>query len=124
MALRLVLVVGRRERLAQSVHSILDPMIRALVRLIPSVTGALTFVEHLRPALVVADTHVQDSGGLRICERLKAQPGMRDVPVIAVDDGATLAEARQAGCDDVVPDPETDPGALARAIRRGLSGGG
>jgi CheY-like chemotaxis protein len=120
MGWRLVMVVGRREDLAETVHAILDPAVRALVRLIPSLTGALTFVEHLRPALVVADAAIPDGGGLAICERLKARPGMDDVPVLAVDSHATPGEARAAGCDDLAPDPRDQPRAFADTVHRFL----
>jgi len=78
---------------------------------------ALEMVETVQPALVLLDLMMPDMDGIETCERLKALPGVHDVPVIiltAHDDDESLLRSFAAGAVDYVLKPFNPAVLLAR----------
>jgi uncharacterized protein (TIGR02266 family) len=77
-----------------------------------------------RPSVVVADLDMPGMGGEELCQRLKRDPDLRDVPVILLtssDRAEDRARAVRAGADDVVSKPISRT-ALIQAVNRFLRG--
>jgi CheY-like chemotaxis protein len=66
---------------------------------------ALARCEQTRPALALVDINMPGLGGLEVIERLKAQPNLADVPVVAMSAGRNRAQALAAGADVFVEKP-------------------
>jgi CheY-like chemotaxis protein/Tfp pilus assembly protein PilZ len=70
--------------------------------------AALAFCQRERPALVLVNFDLPDSSGGEFCLRLRALPGLRAIPVLALCDPKRPQEqeaCRQAGCTDVLLKP-------------------
>jgi len=79
-------------------------------RAVPAVNGAqaLASARIERPDLVVMDIDLPDLSGLEVTRRLRDDPGLAAVPVIAVSAVAgkdTVTLARDAGCDAYIAKP-------------------
>ncbi|HEY3082207.1 MAG TPA: response regulator [Chloroflexota bacterium] len=89
----------------------------------PDAAVALAAMAGRVPDLVLLDVLLEDADGLELCRRLRADPRLQAVPVVAMSGlGAradTEARARAAGCDDYLakPFPLTE---LVAATRRWL----
>ena len=73
---------------------------------------ALAAIAKQRPDLILMDIQLPTMDGYTATSRIKADPALRSIPIIAVTSYALSGEekkARAAGCDDYVPKP------LARA---------
>jgi CheY-like chemotaxis protein len=71
-------------------------------------TEAIQAVAATVPDVVVADLHLPDADGVRLCRTLKESALTRDVPIIAVTASAnadTARAARDAGCVAVLVKP-------------------
>ena len=70
---------------------------------------ALASVEKQRPDLILMDIQMPVLDGYEATRRIKADPALKDVPIIVVtsyaSSGGDEAKARAAGCDDFVPKP-------------------
>src|SRR5580700_9650644 len=69
---------------------------------------ALAAVAKQRPDLILMDLQLPILDGYEATRRIKADPALKDVPIIAVTSYALSgdeAKARAAGCDDFVPKP-------------------
>jgi two-component system cell cycle response regulator DivK len=67
---------------------------------------ALEAVKKQRPDLILMDIQLPVLDGYEATRRIKADPALKDVPIIAVTSYALSgdeAKARAAGCDDFVP---------------------
>jgi CheY-like chemotaxis protein len=67
--------------------------------------------------LVLMDINMEDMDGIEACRRLKALPGVRDIPVIMVTgsaDSEDLQAAFAAGAHDYITKPPRRPDLLAR----------
>ena len=93
--------------------------------------AALPGIERARkemPACILMDIALPDLSGLEAATRLKADPGTRAIPIIAVTAHAMRGDERRilgAGIDAYVSKPidvRALPGVVARVIARG--GGG
>jgi two-component system cell cycle response regulator DivK len=76
-----------------------------------------------RPDLILMDIQLPTMDGYTARRKIKADPAMRSIPVIAVTSYALSGEekkARAAGCDDYVPKPFS-PRQLLAKIRQYLS---
>ena len=70
-----------------------------------------------RPDLILMDIQLPTMDGYTATSRIKANPALRSIPIIAVTSYALSGEekkARAAGCDDYVPKPFSPRQLLAR----------
>ncbi len=83
---------------------------------------ALASVAKQRPDLILMDIQLPIMDGFEATRRLKADPALRAIPIIAVTSYALSGDeekARAAGCDDFVPKPFS-PRELLAKIRKYL----
>jgi two-component system cell cycle response regulator DivK len=83
---------------------------------------ALAAVAKQRPDLILMDIQLPVMDGYEATRRIKADPALRAIPVIAVTSYALSGDeekARAAGCDDFVPKPFS-PRQLLAKIRQYL----
>src|SRR3974390_2416987 len=83
---------------------------------------ALAAIAKARPDLILMDIQLPIMDGYTATRRIKADPALRSIPVIAVTSYALSGEekkARAAGCDDYVPKPFS-PRQLLAKIRQYL----
>jgi two-component system, cell cycle response regulator DivK len=82
---------------------------------------ALAAVAKQRPDLILMDIQMPVMDGYEATRRIKADPALKDVPIIVVTSyalsGGDEAKARAAGCDDFVPKPFS-PRQLLAKIRK------
>lgn len=79
--------------------------------------GALEQVRHETPDLVLLDYRLPGMDGIEVCRRIKAHPGLAEVPVLfltANDDVADKVRALDAGAVDYVTKPIQPAEVLAR----------
>ena len=84
---------------------------------------ALAAVAKRRPDLILMDVQLPIMDGYEATRRIKADPALRSIPIIAVTSYALSGEdkkARAAGCDDYVAKPYS-PRQLLAKIRQHLS---
>jgi two-component system cell cycle response regulator DivK len=84
---------------------------------------ALAAIAKKRPDLILMDIQLPIIDGYTATRRIKADPALRSIPVIAVTSYALNGEeqiARAAGCDDYVSKPFS-PRELLAKIRQHLS---
>jgi two-component system, cell cycle response regulator DivK len=78
---------------------------------------ALLAVAKQRPDLILMDIQLPVMDGYEATRRIKADPALRSIPIIAVTSYALSGEdkkARAAGCDDYVPKPYSPRQLLAK----------
>jgi two-component system, cell cycle response regulator DivK len=83
---------------------------------------ALVAVAKDRPDLILMDIQLPVMDGFEVTRRIKADPSLSSIPVIAVTSYALSGDeekARAAGCDDFVPKPFS-PRQLLAKIRQYL----
>jgi two-component system cell cycle response regulator DivK len=83
---------------------------------------ALAAVAKQRPDLILMDIQLPGMDGYEATRRIKADPALRSIPIIAVTSYALSGEeqkARAAGCDEYVPKPYS-PRQLLAKIRQYL----
>lgn len=83
---------------------------------------ALAAVAKQRPDLILMDIQMPIMDGYEATRRIKADPGLRSIPIIAITSYALSGDeqkARAAGCDDYVPKPYS-PRQLLAKIRQYL----
>ena len=83
---------------------------------------ALASVARQRPDLILMDIQLPVMDGYEATRRIKADPALREIPIIAVTSYALSGDeekARAAGCDDFVPKPYS-PRQLLAKIRKFL----
>jgi CheY-like chemotaxis protein len=85
----------------------------------PTGFRALERAREQRPDVVVTDIAMPGMDGLELSRRLRAEPPMRDVPIIAVS-GHPTDRARDAGCNVMLEKPCT-PDELLHAIEEVLN---
>jgi two-component system, cell cycle response regulator DivK len=84
---------------------------------------ALAAMATQRPDLILMDIQLPGMDGYEATRRIKADPALRSIPIIAVTSYALSGEeqkARAAGCDEYVPKPYS-PRQLLAKIRQYLS---
>jgi two-component system cell cycle response regulator DivK len=84
---------------------------------------ALAAIAKQRPDLILMDVQMPIMDGYTATRRIKADPALRSITIIAVTSYALNGEekiARAAGCDDYVPKPFS-PRQLLAKIRQCLS---
>jgi two-component system cell cycle response regulator DivK len=83
---------------------------------------ALTAVETWRPDLILMDIQLPVMDGYEATRRIKSNPGMKEIPIIAVTSYALSGDegkARAAGCNAYVTKPFS-PRALLAKVREFL----
>jgi len=83
---------------------------------------ALAAIAKQRPDLILIDIQLPIMDGYTATSRIKSDPTLRSIPIIAVTSYALSGEekkARTAGCDDYVPKPFS-PRQLLAKIRKYL----
>jgi two-component system cell cycle response regulator DivK len=98
-----------------------DLLTSAHYEMLEAETGedGLRLVEAHRPAVVLMDIQLPGLDGYEVTRRLKANPALRRIPIIAVTAHALSgddAKAFEAGCDAYFAKPY-DPMALLTKIR-------
>ena len=84
---------------------------------------ALAAVAKARPDLILMEIQLPSMGGYETMRRIRTDPALLSIPIIAVTAYAPSGEeqkARAAGCDDYVPKPFSPRQLLAR-IKQYLS---
>jgi two-component system cell cycle response regulator DivK len=78
---------------------------------------ALAAIAKQRPDLILMDIQLPVMDGYTATRKIKANPALRSIPIIAVTSYALSGEdkkARAAGCDDYVPKPYSPRQLLAK----------
>jgi two-component system, cell cycle response regulator DivK len=86
---------------------------------------ALAAIAKQRPDLILMDVQLPIMDGYTATRRIKADPALRSITIIAVTSYALDGEqktARAAGCDDYVPKPFSPRELLAKIRVRAVSG--
>lgn len=86
--------------------------------------AALAGLRQERPDLVVLDVSLPELDGTEVLRRLRADAGLRDLPVIALTAHAMSGDREKflaEGFDDYVTKPIVDEALLLQAIERGLN---
>ncbi len=84
---------------------------------------ALAEIAKQRPDLILMDIQLPIMDGYTATRRIKGDPALRSIPIIAVTSYALSGEdkkAREAGCDDYIPKPYS-PRELLAKVRQYLS---
>lgn len=101
-----------------------DLLTSASYEMIEAVTGeeGVTLAETQRPDLILMDIQLPGLDGYEATRRIKANPALRQIPIIVVTSYALSGDdvkAREAGCDAYVTKPFS-PRALLAKIREYL----
>jgi two-component system cell cycle response regulator DivK len=101
-----------------------DMLMNAEYEIIEAENGeqALAAVTKQRPDLILMDIQIPIIDGYEATRRIKADPALRSIPIIAVTSHALSGgeeKARAAGCDDFVAKPYS-PRLLLAKIRQYL----
>jgi two-component system cell cycle response regulator DivK len=78
---------------------------------------ALAMAERQRPDLILMDVQIPVFDGYEVTRRLKANPALRDIPIIVVTSYALSGDeskARAAGCNGYVSKPYSTRQLLAK----------
>jgi two-component system cell cycle response regulator DivK len=89
------------------VRKILQSRGYSVVEAEDGVTG-LEMVQELKPPLILLDIGLPGMDGLEVVGRIKADTGLRDIPVIALTASAMRGDRERflaAGCDDYLSKP-------------------
>jgi two-component system, cell cycle response regulator DivK len=92
--------------------------------ILQAVDGAegVRITEQSKPDLILMDLGMPVMDGWEASRRIKADPGLKHIPIIAVTSHAMVGdeiEARKAGCDDYLPKP-IDEDLLLQKIKKFL----
>lgn len=88
---------------------------------------ALEGMRRRRPDLVLLDISLPGMDGVEVLRRMRADPRLRSIPVVALTAHAMAGERERylaVGFDDYVAKPIVDEGELLGAIARCLARGG
>jgi two-component system cell cycle response regulator DivK len=117
-----ILVVEDHEDNRQIVRDMLAPTDYEIIE-VENGEEALAAIAKQRPDLILMDVQLPIMDGYHATRRIKADPALRSIPIIAVTTYALGGEdkrARAAGCDDYVAKPYS-PRQLLAKIRQCLS---
>jgi two-component system cell cycle response regulator DivK len=91
-----------------------------------SAAAALQVLQDHKPNLILMDINMPDIDGYTLTARLKAQPGLNDIPIIAMTANALKGDRErslEAGCDGYIQKP-IDVDTLTEEILRFLQARG
>ena len=113
---KLILAVEDQE---DNMQILRDAIVNAGYEIIEAENGeqALALAAKHRPDLILMDIQIPIIDGYEATRRLKADPALRSIPIIAVTShaiGGGEAKARAAGCDDFVAKPFSPRQLLAK----------
>jgi CheY-like chemotaxis protein len=86
--------------------------------------AALDLAERLRPDVILLDIRLPDIDGREVCRRLKADPTLKDIPVVLISASVT-GHAQQlegmlwGGADGFIAEP-ADPDTVESTLRKVL----
>jgi two-component system cell cycle response regulator DivK len=117
-----ILVVEDQE---DNMQILRDLLLSAGYEMIEAVNGeeALAAVAKRRPDLILMDIQLPVMDGYEATRRIKADPALQSIPIVAVTSYALSGDeekARAAGCDDFVPKPYS-PRQLLAKVRQFLT---
>jgi two-component system, cell cycle response regulator DivK len=118
---RRILVVEDQEDNRQILRDLLSSVGYELIEAEDGEQGLAAAAAH-RPDLILMDIQMPVLDGYETTRRIKADPALRGIPVIAVTSYALSGDegkARAAGCDDYVTKPYS-PRALLAKVREYL----
>jgi two-component system, cell cycle response regulator DivK len=75
---------------------------------------ALAAIAKQRPDLILMDIQLPIMDGYTATRRIKDDPALRAIPIIAVTSYVEDEKARAAGCDEYVPEPYSPRELLAK----------
>jgi two-component system cell cycle response regulator DivK len=93
------------------------------VRTVEDAAQALALLAGYRPQLILMDVQMPGMDGLELTRRLRQDPSVRDVTIVAISAYAMAAEkenARAAGCDGYITKP-IDTRTFADTVRQYLA---
>lgn len=117
-----ILVVEDTEDNRQILRDLLGMAGYELIEAHDGAEGVVKAAEH-RPDLILMDIQMPVMDGYEATRRIKADPALKSIPVIAVTSYALSGDedkARAAGCDDYIAKPYSPRQMLAKV--RGIVG--
>jgi len=120
-----ILLVEDAEDNRQIVRDLMESVGYDLIEAEDGVAGVAIAAEH-RPDLILMDIQLPVMDGYEACRRIKANPGLRHIPIIAVTSYARSGDeerTRASGCDGYVAKPFS-PRQLLATINEFLERGG
>jgi two-component system cell cycle response regulator DivK len=75
---------------------------------------ALAAIEKERPDLILMDIQLPIMDGYTATRRIKDDPALRSIPIIAITSYVEEQRAQAAGCDEYVPEPYSPRQLLAK----------
>ncbi len=116
-----ILVVEDTEDNRQIIRDLFDSVGYELIEAVDGAAGVTMAAEH-KPDLILMDIQLPVIDGYEAARRIKADPALRHIPIIAVTSyalGGDQAKALEAGCDGYLTKP-FDPAILEALIREHL----
>ncbi len=80
--------------------------------------GGLELAQRTRPDVILLDIMLRGLSGFDICRKFRADPALRDIPIIlltVLDDPSVATTGRAAGADLILHKP-ADPETIVRGI--------
>jgi CheY-like chemotaxis protein len=109
-----VVVAEDEEALRRLVSHILCDRLEADVRAASDGAEALELLETLRPHVLLLDLDMPRVHGLDVARRVRANPRLADLPILAMSGWAAGDAALGAGCDGFLPKPFRAEALVAR----------
>ncbi|EFO80953.1 response regulator receiver protein [Oscillochloris trichoides DG-6] len=102
-----VLIIEDNPANLELMHYLLDAFGHEVRSATDGMTG-LTLIQHDPPAVIVCDIQIPHLDGLALARRLKADPALRHIPLIAVTAQAMVGDRErilEVGFDGYIPKP-------------------
>ncbi|MBN1866778.1 response regulator [Candidatus Sumerlaeota bacterium] len=93
-------------------------------QIVPATSGpeGVKLAAQVRPDLILLDIQLPGMDGYAVAEALRKEPGLRDVPIVAVTSYAMVGDRERglaAGCTGYIEKP-IDPETFVDEVERGL----
>ncbi len=114
-----VLVVDDSPMITKVVGSVITAMGHQVVEASDGAAALMT-AETLPPDLIFLDLHMPEMGGLQMLERMRATPGLKDVPVVlltASRDPDVVTKAARYGVKDYLSKPAR-PASIREKVKK------